>query len=534
VTALLEIRNLRVVYRGAEAAPAVAGVDLDLAAGGTLGLVGETGCGKSTVAHAVIDLLGPAAEVSGSIRLDGLELVGTDAVTKRGLRGSSIALVPQAAINGLNPVVRVGDQVAETLRLHGVRDRVEVRRRVLETFDLVELPRDRISAFPHELSGGMRQRVAIAMALVGRPRLVIADEPTTALDVVVQGQILDTIARLRAELGFALLLISHDLGVIAEACDRVAVMNAGRVIEEGPTQEVFGEPRHEYTRELKRAADGTRPERTTVVPPGEPFLRFEGVTKEFALHRSAFSRLASSRSATIRAADDVSLEIRRGEVLAVVGQSGSGKSTIANLALGLEKPTSGSITLDGRPLAELSRLERTSRIQMVFQDPFRSLDPRRRAFEAVAEPLRAHGITDRDEVTARVRRALEAAQLSPAARFEDRFPHELSGGQRQRLVIARALALEPALIVADEPVSMLDVSVQSGVLDVLLRMRDELEIGYLFITHDLRVAEHVSDRIAVIYHGRIVETGPTEQLLAAPSHDYTRLLLDSVPGRKRR
>ncbi len=532
---LLSIQDLRVRYgAGKEVVKALDGVSLDLAAGRSLGLVGETGSGKSTVAHATLDLLGPTAHIEGGIVFAGTDLRDLSHDAVRRVRGSAIALIPQAAINGLNPVVKVGRQVAEALRVHGVKDRADVKARVAEAFDRVELPLDRINAFPHELSGGMRQRVAIAMALVGRPRLVVADEPTTALDVVVQEQILGTIKRLQAELGFALLLISHDLGVIADICDEVAVMREGRIVEHGTAAQVFTDPQDPYSQELKRAATGVRPARSKPAPGEEtaPFLVLDEVHKHFAHYDSALARLASSSARTIKAVDGVSLEVRRGEVLAIVGQSGSGKSTIANLALGLDKPSAGTVLLDGRPITELTRFERTSRVQMVFQDPFRSLDPRVRVFDALAEPLRAHGWRDQARITERVEDLLTSVRLSPSTRYAERFPHELSGGQRQRVVIARAIALRPALVVADEPVSMLDVSVQAGVLDVMTTMRDELDIGFILITHDLRVAEYLADRIAVIYQGRIVEVGTAEAVLTQPRHAYTRLLLDSIPGRR--
>ncbi|MTD16278.1 dipeptide ABC transporter ATP-binding protein [Nakamurella sp. YIM 132087] len=530
---VLTLSHLSVTYGvGAEAFRAVDDVSLTVPAGGAVGIVGETGCGKSTVAHAVLDLLGPAADIDGGILFRGTDLVGVGDRGMRRIRGEKIALVPQAAINGLNPVLRVQDQIAEVLRIRGGLGRSEIRTRVREVFDAVGLPASRLTAFPHELSGGMRQRVGIAMALVGRPDLVVADEPTTALDVVVQAQVLDTIRDLRRELGFALLLISHDLGVIADMCDTVVVMQNGGVVESGPVAQIFDEPRRRYTIALRDADLLSRPQDRPEppAPAAVPVLELAGVRKEYRTKTGVLAQFVDREQNRLTALQDADLRVERGEIVAVVGESGSGKSTMASIAAGLLPATAGTVRIDGTPIGDLDRTALTARVQMVFQDPFRSLDPRQPVLDAVAEPLRAHGRKGRDGNRAAVVEALTAVGLTPPETYLHRLPHELSGGQRQRVVIARALVQRPDLVIADEPVSMLDVSVRAGVLEVLLRLREEWGVAIVLITHDLRVAEYLSDRVVVIRGGRILETGPTTQVMADPQHEYTRLLLNSVPG----
>ncbi|MDQ2588823.1 nickel ABC transporter ATP-binding protein NikE [Saccharothrix yanglingensis] len=511
---LLELRDLSVHYRGAHGGDvaAVRSVNLSLAAGETLGLAGESGCGKSTVAMSVLRLLPRDARVEGRVLLDGEDVRTMSWGRLRAVRWAAASVVFQGAMHALNPVHRVGDQIAEPMRLHGVTGSVR------DLLGQVELPARAARAYPHELSGGQKQRVMIAMALACGPRLVVADEPTTALDVVVQAQVLDVLKRLVAERGIGLVMISHDLSVLASTCDRLAVMRDGEVVEEGPAREVVHHPAHPHTRALtaafptvgdpasRHAGDGSA---------GEVLLRAEGIRVDYG------------RTTAVAGVD---LEVRRGEILALVGQSGSGKTTLARTLLGLRKPTAGRVLFDGAPLPRSASGLRAYRrqVQLVLQDPTSALNPRHSVYEAVAEGLRIHGV-DGDE-RERVAEALAQAELRPPERFFPSLPHQLSGGQRQRVVIAGALALGPRLLIADEPVASLDASVRGEILALLLRLRRDLDLGALVITHDLGLAWTIADRVAVMYRGGIVEQGSVEQVLLAPRHDYTRTLLAAVPS----
>ncbi|MFF2775372.1 dipeptide ABC transporter ATP-binding protein [Streptomyces sp. NPDC058052] len=533
---LLAVRNLTITY-GARAAPvpAVRGVDLTVRAGDVLALVGESGSGKSTTAHAVLGLLPPGARVdSGTIRYEGTDLAGADEAVLRAHRGRAIGLVPQDPAVSLNPVQRVGSQVAEVLLLHGLApDRRTALDRAAELLGEAGLdrPRERARQYPHELSGGMRQRVLIAIALAARPRLLVADEPTSALDVTVQRTILDHLDTLTRTSGTAVLLITHDLGVAADRARRIAVMARGRIVETGPTHEVLTAPRHPYTRSLLAAAPAFAPARRTlpaaVRSAGRPdLLTAENLVKEYPRRRSG------PGGPPAPAVDGVSLRIARGETLALVGESGSGKSTTARLLLRLTTPTAGRITFDGQDVTRLRgpalrALRR--RLQIVYQNPYTSLDPRLPVAEIVAEPLRAFRVAGRAERARRAAELIDRVHL-PAA-VARRRPSELSGGQRQRVAVARALALRPDLVVCDEPVSALDVSAQARVLDVLAELQREDGLSYLFITHDLAVVRQIAHRVAVMRHGRIVETGPVETVFTAPRDPWTRELLDAIPGR---
>ncbi|MFE9994188.1 dipeptide ABC transporter ATP-binding protein [Streptomyces avermitilis] len=524
MTPVLEVARLNVDFDGR---PAVRDVSLSLARGEVLGLVGESGSGKSATALAVLGLLPDNATVRGSVRLDGQELIGAGERELTRIRGSRVAMVFQDPLSAFTPVHRVGDQIAEAVRAHQGVSRERARERAAELLDLVGIPASRVRAFPHEFSGGMRQRAMIAMAMANEPDLILADEPTTALDVTIQAQVLDVLRTAQRETGAAVLLVSHDLGVIAGMADRVAVMYEGEVVESGTAVEVFGRPREPYTRKLLGAVprlDDARPR--AELPDSEPVLKVRGLTKTFPLLKgSAFKR----RVGSVYAVDGVDLDIRRGETLALVGESGSGKSTTLFELLELAAPEGGSVELFGQRLGSLRKAESEAlrrRVQIVFQDPMASLDPRMPVGDIIAEPLRTQG-SDRATAARRVPELLTRVGLDPA--HAERFPHEFSGGQRQRIGIARALSVEPELLVLDEPVSALDVSVQAGVLDLLDRLKAELGLAYLFVSHDLSVVRHIADRVSVVYLGRTVESGPVEEVFERPRHPYTQALLSAVP-----
>jgi peptide/nickel transport system ATP-binding protein len=512
---VLELRNLSVHYGHKQV---VNDVNLLLAPGQTLGLAGESGSGKSTVAMSVLRLLPGTARVDGEILLDGHDVRTMSWGTLRAVRWASASIVFQGAMHSLNPVRRVGDQIAEPMRLHGVAGGVR------ELLEQVELPRDKARAYPHELSGGQKQRVMIAMALACGPRLVIADEPTTALDVVVQAQVLGLMKRLVAEQDLGLLMISHDLSVLAETCDDLAVMHRGELVERGRTREVIANPRHPHTAALTAAfpvigdpahrwAEPAQ-SRAGGTPPPEPLLEVRDLTVDYG---------------RTRAVDGVDLSIGRGEIVALVGQSGSGKTTLARTIMGLRKPSSGRVIFDGAevPLKGKALKAFRRQVQLVLQDPASALNPRHKVLDAVAEGLRVHGIPGDEE--SQVTAAVERAELRPASLYLESLPHELSGGQQQRVVIAGALVLEPRLLVADEPVASLDASVRGEIVALLLRLRRELGLASLIITHDLGLAWQIADRVAVMHQGKIVEQGSVEQVLLNPTHDYTRALVRAVP-----
>jgi peptide/nickel transport system ATP-binding protein len=514
---------------------AVRGADLDVRPGEIVALVGESGSGKSTTAHAVLRLLAPNASLdAGAVRFAGRDLAALSERELRTVRGARIGLVPQDPGVSLNPVKRIGEQVAEVLRLHGLATRRTAPAAAVEALERAGMPEPGVRArqYPHELSGGMRQRALIAVAIAAGPQLIVADEPTSALDVTVQRRILDHLQHLTEELGTAVLLVTHDLGVAADRAARIAVMSQGRVVESGPARRIIEDPQDAYTRRLLRSA----PSLTTVrarprpVPPpesGEP----ESVESVLATAEHLVKDFPLPRGRTVRAVDDVGLTLHRGRTLALVGESGSGKSTTARMILRLVPPTSGRIVFDGEDVTAaggtaLRRLRR--RAQLVYQNPYASLDPRFSIAEVITEPLRAFRVGDRASRTARARELLDRVAL-PAATLERR-PAELSGGQRQRVAIARALALEPDLVVCDEPVSALDVSVQAQVLDLLAELQDGLGLAYLFISHDLAVVRQIAHRVAVMRAGRVVETGPVGAIFGDPAHDYTRELLAAIPG----
>ncbi len=538
-TPLLQLTDLNVTYAvGDTDVPAVRGVGLTLDPGGTLGVAGESGSGKSTVAMSVLRLLPRTAKISGEILLDGEDVTTMKWGRLRAVRWAEASVVFQGAMHALNPVRKIGEQIAEPLRLHAPAGKAltdaQVDNRVAELLTQVDLPPSRAGAYPHELSGGQKQRVMIAMALACSPRLIIADEPTTALDVIVQAQVLALLTKLVAEQRIGLIMISHDLSVLAATCERIAVMYDGQIVEEGPSAQVMGSPRHDHTRALAAAfptvgdpVSRFAPATSTPLPrepedrapTGEPLLAAENL-------RVSFRDRTGNR---IDAVAGVDLTVSRDEIVALVGQSGSGKTTLARTLLGLQKPDSGVVRYAGKPVptggAGLKAYRR--QVQLVLQDPASALNPAHTVYEAVAEGPRIHRLADERAV---VHRALEAAELRPAAKYADRLPHQLSGGQRQRVVIAGALALEPSVVVADEPVASLDASVRGEILALLLRLRRELGLAALVITHDLGLAWNIADRVAVMYRGELVETGTVEQVLLDPRHEYTKSLLAALPG----
>ncbi|NHI17317.1 dipeptide ABC transporter ATP-binding protein [Microbacterium excoecariae] len=541
---LLSVRDLRIAFgRGKNQREVVHGVDLDIYPGETVAIVGESGSGKSTTATAIIDLLpGTGAVTGGSVSLDGRELTGLGRRQMEHIRGREIGYVPQDPMSNLNPVWSIGFQVKETIRANGLasgrKDVEKLAVEVLQNAGLADAER-RMHQFPHQFSGGMRQRALIGIGLAADPKLLIADEPTSALDVTVQRVILDHLASLTRDKGTSVLFITHDLGLAADRADRIIVMNRGRIVESGPSREILADPQHPYTQRLVAAAPSLASTRiqtrvvesgdiasTTALTEQKAVVEVENLTKDFSIRKGGF------RAEPFRAVDDVSFQIPKGKTLALVGESGSGKSTVAKMVLQLEKPTSGAVRIEGRDTTEMSRSDVFSlrgRMQPVFQDPYGSLDPLRSIGALISEPLRLHGVGDRASQKARVEELLEQVALPQELAY--RYPNELSGGQRQRIAIARALALKPSIVVLDEAVSALDVLVQDQILQLLADLQSELDLTYLFITHDLAVVRVAADLVCVMEKGRVVEQGSVDRVFESPEQEYTRRLLDAIPGR---
>jgi len=559
---LLEIIDLDVAFRSnrGKDVPAVRGANLVVYPGQTVAIVGESGSGKSTTAHAIIDLLPGSGHVTGGqILFEGRDLTKLDRREIERLRGDAIGLVPQDPMSNLNPVWKIGFQVAEALKANGRAQGAEAKRQAAQLLTEAGLgdAERRLKQYPHEFSGGMRQRTLIAIGLAARPKLLIADEPTSALDVTVQRQILDHLEGLTAELGTAVLLITHDLGLAAERAEHLVVMYKGQVVESGPARKILTDPQHPYTRRLVASAPSLVARRSdTAAARAEVAERAEQVADAAAADGGATAaaagasgvassdvlvienltkvyklRGAGRRAGDFKAVDDVSFSVRRGTTTAVVGESGSGKSTLAQMVLRLQEPTEGRVLFDGADVTSFDRKAQFGfrrRVQPIFQNPYGSLDPTYSIYRTIEEPLRLHKVGDKRSREAKVRELLDRVSL-PSSVMR-RFPNELSGGQRQRIAIARALALNPDVVVCDEAVSALDVLVQAQILDLLSELQAELGLTYLFITHDLAVVRQIADQVCVMQSGKLVEHADTDTVFESPQQEYTRALLNAIPG----
>ncbi|MDZ7961127.1 MAG: ABC transporter ATP-binding protein [Aulosira sp. DedQUE10] len=544
--ALFCVENLRVAYpqpSGEELTWAVDDVSFTLQAGERMGLVGESGCGKSTLGRAVMRLLPSSSRIEGNVNFLGKKVFDLTPQEIRKFRGEAVALIFQDPMTRLDPLMTIGNHCIETLQAHSPElSAKQAKEKAIATLEKVKIPASRWNQYPHEFSGGMRQRVAIALALLLNPKLIVADEPTTSLDVTVSAQILQELTRLCAEENMGLLLISHDLAMVGEYCDRIGVMYQGKMVEMGSTQSVFRQPQHEYTRSLLQAAlhiqavDDITSEDwglgTGEISSQTPILRITELKQHYTIEPSFIERLFKGQSQTIKAVDGINLELYPGEILGLVGESGCGKSTLSRTILQLIRPTAGKVEFLGQELTTLSRPEiRSSRrqMQMVFQDPHACLNPAMTVGQSIGDPLLIHNLADVTKAKEQVLWMLQKVGLTPPEVYSQRYPSDLSGGQQQRVAIARALITRPKLLICDEPVSMLDASVQSQVLDLMLQLKAEFELTYLFITHDLWLARFLCDRIAVMNGGQIVELGPTKQIFANPQHPYTKTLLAAAP-----
>ncbi|MBD2090561.1 ABC transporter ATP-binding protein [Microcoleus sp. FACHB-1515] len=549
--ALLTVENLRVAYPRTSrsaidswAIPererfAIDDVSFQLSPGEKLGLVGESGCGKSTLGRAVMRLLPSGSRVEGRALFAGESIFDFSIDRLRQFRGEAVALVFQDPMTRLDPVMTIGEHCLETLLAHQPQlSKTAAKDRAIATLEAVKIPATRWGQYPHEFSGGMRQRVAIALALLLDPKLIVADEPTTSLDVTVSAQILQELTRLCRDRNMALLLISHDLAMVGEYCDRIAVMNAGKIVETGAVQTVLTQPEHEYTRSLLESALHLQAATPAALPTVDvaPLLRLQNLKQHYTLEQNFVARLlnkaSESKERTIKAVDDISIDLYPGEILGLVGESGCGKSTLSRTILQLVRPTSGRVEFLGQDLTALSRSSlraQRRQMQMVFQDPHACLNPQMTVGQSITDPLLIHRLATPTEAKAQVEQMLDRVGLTPVDDYYHRYPSDLSGGQQQRVAIARALITRPKLLICDEPVSMLDASVQAQVLELMLELKREFDLTYLFITHDLWVARFLCDRIAVMNAGKIVELNTTHEIFTNPQHPYTQTLLKAAP-----
>lgn len=531
---LLQIENLSVSFSANDLQTVVSDVSFDILPGETVGVVGESGSGKSVTARSIMQLLASNAYIhpESNIIFQDKELLTLSEETMRKIRGNDIGMIFQDPMTSLNPTMTVGSQIAETIRFHEKINRKAAKKRAIEMMELVGITNveERYKQFPHEFSGGMRQRIMIALSLACNPKLLIADEPTTALDVTIQAQILELLKKIQKQLGTSILLITHDFGVVANMCNRVVVMQHGKIVEKGSTQEIFEHPKEAYTKTLLAAIpdlyeqkNKQAKEKLAEIHTGkrEKLLQVTNLKKEFSL----------GSNLTVKAVNDISFDIYKGETLGLVGESGSGKSTTGRTILRLLDASSGEVNFEGFDLNRLDKDEMKDmrkHMQIVFQDPYASLDPRKKIEDIIGEALDIHHLTPtREERKARIRELLTLVELDPS--FAQRYPHEFSGGQRQRIGIARALAVDPEFIVLDEPLSALDASVQAKVVELLESLQNKLSLTYLFIAHDLAMVKKISDRVAVMYKGTIVELADSEELFANPIHPYTKKLLSAIP-----
>ena len=534
MNALVDVRQLSVSYRtNRQVNHAVRALSFAIARGETVAIVGESGSGKSTLANAILGLLPDTAQISaGQLWVDGNDLTHANERQKRALRGRTVGLVPQDPMVSLNPTLRIGQQIAEALILAKGKRYPAVDADIVELLQQVGIDKPVLRArqYPHELSGGMRQRVLIAIALAGNPRLIIADEPTSALDVTVQRKILDHLQRLVSERGISLLIITHDLGVATDRADRILVMQHGELVEQGPPRQILTAPQHDYTRALIAAAPAFAKRREPLIridPMEEPILSLKNVGKTFALPR------VKGEDNTFVALHNLNFEVYPGQTLAIVGESGSGKSTALRIALGLEKPTQGQVWFEQQDVTHLSWRDfrpLRQRLQLVQQNPFAALDPRFTVFESIVEPLVSFGLLKGPALEHAARELISRVHLPVS--FLDRLPRELSGGQCQRVAIARALALKPDLLLLDEPVSALDVSVQAHILDLLEELQRDMGIAYVLVSHDLSVVANFAHEVLVLRNGKVVEQGTVERIFNHPASDYTRELIAAIPGQQ--
>ena len=539
--ALLEVDRLKIAYphqSQQETMWVVDDVCFTLNPGERMGLVGESGCGKSTLGRTIMRLLPEGSQVRGEIKFKGKPVFELEKKELREFRGEVVALVFQDPMTRLDPLMTIGEHCLETLQAHQPNlSRKAAKLKAIETLEAVRIPANRWSQYPHEFSGGMRQRVAIALALLLNPKMIVADEPTTSLDVTVSAEILEELTRLCSERDMALVLISHDLAMVGEYCDRIAVMYRGKMVEMGDTKSILHRPQHEYTKSLLNAAlklQADAESNSAIFQTNElqPLLKVQELQQHFTLETNFIQQLFSKEKNAIKAVDGINFDLYPGETLGLVGESGCGKSTLSRTILQLLKPTGGKVEFIGRELTELSRQEMKGmrrQIQMIFQDPHACLNPLMTVGESIADPLLIHKIANNAEAKQKVEQMLEKVGLTPVEDYYHRYPSELSGGQQQRVAIARALITNPKLVICDEPVSMLDATVQTQVLELMLALKAEFELTYLFITHDLWVARFFCDRIAVMNGGKIVEIDNTEKIFKHPQHSYTQKLLSAAP-----